>query len=76
MPMYEYRCEPCKSTFETLVRSETDVPHCPDCGNIDLNKQFSVPASARTNGGGSSSLQMASPGPMPGQCGNGGCGMC
>ncbi len=73
MPIYEYRCSPCDSTFETLVRSSSDVPHCPECGNIDVNKQFSVPAAAKVQGGASSSsLPMA--GPMSGQCGMGGCG--
>ena len=69
MPIYEYRCEPCESTFETLVRTDRDVPHCPSCGGIDLAKQFSVPAAAKTSG--SSSLPMSDSGPM---CGMGGCG--
>ena len=72
MPIYEYRCEPCESTFETLVRTDHDVPHCPSCGGIDLAKQFSVPAAAKTGGAaGSSSLSMSDSGPM---CGMGGCG--
>ena len=75
VPIYEYRCEPCDQEFETLVRTSGDVPHCPSCGTIDVTKQFSVPAAAKVQGGGSSSsLPMA--GPMPGQCGMGGCGRC
>ncbi len=74
MPIYEYRCEPCHHEFETLVRSSSDVPHCPKCGNIDLNKQFSVPAAAKVNGSASSSLPMGDAGPSPGPCGMGGCG--
>ncbi|MDB5352522.1 MAG: putative regulatory protein FmdB family [Planctomycetota bacterium] len=70
MPIYEYRCQPCESTFETLVRSSSDVPHCPKCGSIDLAKQFSVPASAKVSGTGSSSLPIRDSGP----CGMGGCG--
>ena len=73
MPIYEYRCEPCERTFETLVRSESDVPHCPDCGGIDLAKQFSVPAAAKVNGS-NSGLPVRDPGSMPGPCGMGGCG--
>lgn len=72
MPIYEYHCEPCESTFETLVRSERDVPKCPSCGSIEVEKQFSVPAAAKVNGG-SSSLPISSPMPMGG-CGMGGCG--
>ncbi len=72
MPIYEYRCPPCASTFETLVRTESDVPHCPNCGNIDVAKQFSVPAAAKVSGSaGSASLPMAAQAP---NCGMGGCG--
>ena len=46
MPIYEYRCEPCDHSFETLVRGQNDVPRCPECGRIELEKQFSVPAAA------------------------------
>ena len=46
MPIYEYHCEPCDHTFETLIRREGDVARCPRCGNIDVAKQFSVPAAA------------------------------
>ncbi|HEU5118234.1 MAG TPA: zinc ribbon domain-containing protein [Isosphaeraceae bacterium] len=76
MPIYEYRCEPCSNTFETLVRNTSDVPKCPQCGSIDLNKQFSVPASAHT---GSTSrpntLPIAPQGPGCGapMCCGGGC---
>ncbi len=72
MPIYEYRCEPCENTFETLVRSSQDVPHCPSCGSIDLEKQFSVPASAHVNGSSASSASLPMAGPM--NCGMGGCG--
>ena len=73
MPIYEYRCEPCEHTFETLVRSSSDVPHCPRCGEIDLKKQFSVPAASQVQGSSassSSSLPISGGGP----CGMGGCG--
>ena len=48
MPIYEYRCEPCDHTFETLIRGASDVARCPKCGNIDVAKQFSVPAAAHS----------------------------
>ena len=51
MPLYEYRCEPCDRTFETLIRSSGDQPHCPQCGNVDVDKQLSVPAAAHTANG-------------------------
>jgi putative FmdB family regulatory protein len=80
MPIYEYRCEPCDHTFETLVRSSGDVAHCPKCGNIDVAKQFSVPAAART-GQGASSLPICGDtsaktyGCGGGPCGSGMCSM-
>ena len=46
MPIYEYHCEPCEHTFETLIRGQGDTAHCPKCGGIELLKQFSVPAAA------------------------------
>jgi putative FmdB family regulatory protein len=77
MPIYEYRCEPCDHTFETLVRGQGDVPHCPQCGGIDLAKQFSVPAAAQT-GGRSASLPVCETASNPYACGPGQCrsGMC
>jgi putative FmdB family regulatory protein len=77
MPIYEYRCPSCDHTFETLIRSQGDVAHCPRCGGIDLVKQFSVPAAAQT-GQGASSLPICSssndaPGCGPGHCRTGMC---
>jgi putative FmdB family regulatory protein len=31
MPIYEFRCEKCKYTFEDLVRSSTESVPCPKC---------------------------------------------
>jgi putative FmdB family regulatory protein len=79
MPIYEYRCKPCDQTFEVLIRSEADVPHCPECGTIDLVKQFSVPAAAHSGSGGSSALPICgeagadSFGCGPGHCKTGMC---
>lgn len=82
MPIYEYRCEPCHHQFETLIRSSGDVAHCPKCGNVDVTKQFSVPAAAQS-GRSSNSLPVCS-NPEPksfgcggggGPCGSGFCGM-
>jgi putative FmdB family regulatory protein len=78
MPIYEYRCEPCQHTFETLIRGAGDVAHCPQCGAIDLVKQFSVPAAAQTGSGTSQgSLPVCESGNNFG-CGQGRCatGMC
>lgn len=49
MPIYEYRCQSCTTTFEALVRGKTTVA-CPECGSAALHKLVSVPfvASGRT----------------------------
>jgi putative FmdB family regulatory protein len=77
MPIYEYHCDPCDHTFETLIRGQGDVAHCPRCGGIDLVKQFSVPAAAQT-GHSSSSLPICASGNDSQGCGPGHCrtGMC
>lgn len=74
MPIYEYRCEPCDHTFETLIRGGGDVAHCPKCGGIDLAKQFSVPAAAQNGGRPGSSLPVCEAPAGFGGCGAGPCG--
>ncbi len=76
MPMYEFKCEPCDHAFETLVRSSSDVPHCPKCQGTTLLKQFSVPAAARAASGTGTPLPIAPQGGGCGApwCGTGGCG--
>ncbi len=46
MPIYEYACPSCGSTFDKLVRfSEADqIPTCPDCGEKDTRKKISAGA--------------------------------
>jgi putative FmdB family regulatory protein len=78
MPIYEYRCEPCRHTFEILIRGARDTACCPQCGGIDLVKQFSVPAAAQSASGTSpGSLPVCETGGNLG-CGQGRCatGMC
>lgn len=69
MPLYEYRCEPCGHLFETLVRSSSDVPHCPQCGGTELAKQFSVPAAAQSGSRARSALALCEPSGNPAGCG-------
>jgi putative FmdB family regulatory protein len=42
MPIYEYRCRNCDTTFEALVRGG-DVVTCPHCGSSSLDKLLSAP---------------------------------
>ena len=59
MPIYEYHCEDCDSSFETLVRpGHYDDPQCPSCSSSKLSREMSVFASransfrVEPNGGG------------------------
>lgn len=65
MPIYDYTCSDCKTTFETLVRGSTS-PNCPECGSLHLKKLLSIPAPPVTH---------ASPeaGCAAGGCGGGSC---
>ncbi len=76
MPIYEFSCNHCETEFEVLIRAD-ETPHCPDCGDMKLEKKFSVPAAAHTNG--SSQLPVCQPPTQQGcglpQCGMGGCQM-
>jgi putative FmdB family regulatory protein len=72
MPIYEYRCDPCDRSFETLIRSDRDVARCPNCGSLDVSKQLSVPAAAQTGRGGD--LPISNPGAASFGCGRPQCG--
>jgi putative FmdB family regulatory protein len=53
MPLYEYSCEKCEHTFETLVfEGDGDSVECPECASPKVTKVLSVPA--KTQSGGSS----------------------
>jgi putative FmdB family regulatory protein len=41
--MYEYACQECTHTFETLVFSGDEV-ECPQCHSHKLERQLSIPA--------------------------------
>jgi len=41
VPIYEYVCMQCESHFEELVRNGEEPP-CPDCGAVNVRRQFSV----------------------------------
>jgi putative FmdB family regulatory protein len=40
MPIFEYVCEDCQSSFEKLVGKDEEV-HCPACNGGHLAKQYS-----------------------------------
>lgn len=61
MPLFEYVCEECGSTFEKLVRSSTTVIQCPDCATEHVRKKISTFAS-KIAGGGAAASSSASTG--------------
>ncbi len=50
MPIYEYRCDECGTTFDKLIRSSSAIT-CPQCGSASLEKLLSAPTflSGRTS---------------------------
>ena len=40
MPLFAYSCSTCGVESELLVRGD-EVPHCPSCDAVDLEKQLS-----------------------------------
>jgi putative FmdB family regulatory protein len=71
MPIFEYACKDCGTSFEKLVRRDTEV-ECPSCGHGDhLEQQLSTFA-ARAEGSSEPQPQFSCPGGMcqsPGMCG-------
>jgi putative FmdB family regulatory protein len=43
MPLYEYECESCGRTFQSLIlkREEEKALKCPECGGADLKRLIS-----------------------------------
>ncbi len=69
MPIYEYQCETCHTSFEALVtRSEPEV-QCPSCGGNHLEREMSVFASGAGANSGTAPQTAA-----PRACCGGGCG--
>jgi putative FmdB family regulatory protein len=55
MPLYEYSCQKCDHTFETLVFDGEEV-ECPECHSHRLERLLSVPAKPKAD---SQSLPMS-----------------
>ena len=69
MPVYEYKCQKCKNSFEQL-RSMKDMDAlavCPSCGSEETRRQLSVFGVKKSNGNNS---QMTGQAPPP-SCGGG-----
>lgn len=73
MPLYEYHCTKCRSTFELLrplARSEQPAP-CPS-GHAGAMRVFSLVAARSWGGGGNSEPSFGGGGGCA--CGGGACG--
>jgi putative FmdB family regulatory protein len=69
MPIYEYHCEDCDSSFETLVLpGNEDETQCPACNGVKLSREMSVFAS-RAGGGRAEANGSAAPMMRGGCCG-------
>ncbi|MFN7981635.1 MAG: zinc ribbon domain-containing protein [Vicinamibacterales bacterium] len=66
MPLFEYACRSCGTTFEFLTRADR-TPECPSCNGKELEKQQSVFAVSAGASRGSFATQ--APGPC-GACGD------
>lgn len=63
MPIYEYRCLECGSTFEKIVSLNTEVKECQTCHSPRVEKLFSA-------------FAVQAGGPEPIESTSGGCGTC
>jgi len=41
MPLFEYRCQDCKASYESLIRGD-EKPVCPHCASRNAEKTLSV----------------------------------
>ncbi len=57
MPLYEYNCEECGTTFEQLIaaRDRDNGAVCPDCGSKHIRRLISTFAMGRSTAGSSTS---------------------
>jgi len=55
VPIYEYTCQDCETTFEHLVRSIGERVACPKCGSGHKQLKFSTFSSPKPSGSVSSS---------------------
>lgn len=51
MPIYEYHCSQCGTTFEELVLAKSSEPvQCSGCGSPAVERKFSTFAAQTSNG--------------------------
>lgn len=73
MPIFEYKCQQCGASVETLIRKPADIPTvCPECGASEsLKKQlstFNATAARAPSPCGDGACELASSCPSGGCC--------
>jgi putative FmdB family regulatory protein len=68
MPIFEYRCEGCKQTFEELVFSTDEKPECPNCRSTETHRILSPVRWKGAGGAGGSPSPCTSCTPGPTGC--------
>lgn len=74
MPIFEFTCPACGTTFELLVRADTPI-QCPQCGEKRVEKKWSVFASFSSSQEAPSCRASCPGGFERGACGSGRCGL-
>jgi putative FmdB family regulatory protein len=75
MPIFEYECRECRSSFELLVRSDTIIA-CPSCESERVVKKLSLfAAHVKRAEGALPSCHTGGHGCDLGRCGSGFCGV-
>jgi len=55
MPIYEFKCENCGTTFETFLLKSEEKVFCPNCKSENVVKLISIPNLGWSSGSDSSS---------------------
>ena len=79
MPIYEYECRECRSSFELLMRSDTKIA-CPSCESPKVVRKLSIFAAhlGHETRAGNEAVPACATGECgcdQGRCGSGLCGM-
>ncbi len=77
MPIYEYECRECRTSFELLMRSDTRVA-CPSCESEKVVRKLSIFAAHVGHSHATDALPACATGDCgceQGRCGSGLCGM-
>lgn len=76
MPIYEFECERCQKTFETLVFRSDETVNCPDCDGCDVHRVMSVCGFKSGGDKGAASSRMGTGASSCAGCSGGSCSSC